>query len=198
MKISLFGSIIVFFMMLSPILSAQEKTLTVCEVLSQLELYRGNIIVVKGLIAGGSYHGFAIQDHSTKRECQKVAESGRRWPATISLTFPTADWTPPGGPLKISPDFKNIESSMETIEKLNQQADERHDHSYYYIATVIGELRSRDDIKIFYNPSQDYYAGNGYGSGGKSAALLVVKSITDLQLVDIGTLKRLDMGVGPQ
>jgi hypothetical protein len=190
MKINLLANMIVIHVVISTLLLAQEKSLTVCDALQHLDLYRGDTIAVKGIIAGDFYHGFAMRDHSTQRECQKIAESGRHWPASIPLSFPIEGWTPSDGPLKFSPDTKNIESFLDAMKKFNEQAFKRNDYNYYYVATVIGELRSRDDIEIDYNSSGDFYAGNGYGNGGKCAAEFIVKSIADLQLVDIRALKR--------
>jgi hypothetical protein len=137
------------------------------------------VIVVKGLVRGGSMHGLALHDSQHKKECPLVLETGHHWPSGIDLTFLNERYTPEDGPATFIPDSKSIESFLAQIKKARDEGARNTE----CLATFVGELRSRENINIFSYP-EGVFAGNGYGEGGKYPAHLIVKSVIDAQLID--------------
>ncbi len=165
----------------------QSGVVTVCQVLSDLDKYRGEIVAVRGLAIGNAYHGLVLRDYETKGECPVVAKSGQRWPSGIRLSFPPINWSPPDGPLKFIPDSTVIAKFRKDIRKIWDEAESSRKYNICYMATFIGELRSRKDL--FISISRDNsYSGNGYGQGGRYPAILHLKTIIDSQLVDLDKL----------
>ena len=163
---------------------AQTKTLTVCEVLNDIDDYRGKIIAVRGIVFS-SYHGSGLADYE-RRECPGLSKAGKQWPSSIYLTW--HDATPEDGSRGFVPDAKNIEQTLSEVNSAIEKSRSQGEHSLTYIATFIGELRSRRDILIKKRES-GAYAGNGYGQLGRYPAHLVIKSVGDPQLVDFRDLK---------
>jgi hypothetical protein len=167
----------------------QSRALTVCQALSELDRYRGEIVEIRGLVQGNLYHGLVLRDFEIKGECPMLAKSGRHWPSAIRFSFPPANYSPPDGPLNFVPDTEVINKFLEDIRRLFQEAETNHNYNICYRATFIGELRSRKDISISIF-KENSYAGNGYGQAGQYPAVLHLKTIVDLHLVDLRDLKR--------
>jgi hypothetical protein len=173
----------------APLGTAQIKPLTVCQVLSQLDQYRGKIIALRVLVVAGSFHGSILVDHEIKGECPLIAETGKHWRSAIAPRYPNPEWIPPDGPLKFAPDYAEIENLLDKLQEVLKKAEETQNHNFGYMATVTGEVRSRQDLKIFKH-SDGWYAGNGYGEGGQYPAEIIIKSIADLELVDMRNMNR--------
>src|SRR3989442_1005661 len=151
-------------------LSAAEKPLTVCEILSNLDTYRGKMVTIRGVIVGGHRHGWALYDYDqAQRPCPSVMKRGLKWPSSIYLTWPS-DPNPEDGPITFEPDLATIEQSLVKIREIQKSDD------VWIIATFHGELRARKDIVIFQSEDGSYY-GSGYGPGGQDPAHLVIGSV---------------------
>jgi len=155
---------------------AAEKPLTVCEILSNLDTYRGKMITIRGVMIGGHRHGWTLYDYDQGQNgCPDVLKRGLRWPSSISLSWPT-DPNPEDGPIIFQPDLGMIERSLAKIQKIQGSDD------VWIIATIHGELRARNDIVIFHGDDGSYY-GSGYGPGGQDPAQLMIERVSDLQSV---------------
>jgi hypothetical protein len=165
-----------FFVFLSAGTCAQTEILSVCDVLSKIDSYRDKIITVKGLVMGGGNHGHVLKDFEIKNECPQIAKSGRHWPSLVALSFPRTNTPFPDGPLTFLPEYKEIKDFTEKDREIHQ------DVKLYHLATFVGELRSKKDLNIDI-VADDLYVGNGYAEGDQCPAYLVVKSITNVQVV---------------
>jgi hypothetical protein len=180
-----FWMLISFLSISSQLSSAQTKTLTICEVLSDIATYRSKMISVRGIVFSG-YHGSGLADHE-QRECPGLSKSGRQWPSSIYLTWPGEN--PEDGSPGFVPDSTEIKQTLSEVNKAVEEDRLQGGHSLTYVATFIGELRSRKDIRIIMNEDGSY-SGNGYGQLGRYPASLVIKSVVAPQLIDLTNWKR--------
>src|ERR1700731_1368807 len=65
--------------------SSAEKPLSVCEVLSNLEAYRGKVVTIRGILGGGMRHGWVLQDGCKDEPFVHVKTQGHAWPPSIAL-----------------------------------------------------------------------------------------------------------------
>jgi hypothetical protein len=163
--------------------TAPTKVLTVCEALSNLDQYRGKIIAIRGVVSTG-HHGSVLSDDRGPEPCPSLLEKGLRWPPAMVLTWPERS-IPEDGPRQFVPDAEQINRALAEVRKAVSESLKRNDYSLRFIATVVGELRSRKDIIILWDQEQDWYAGTGYGQGGQYPADLVVQSVADPKLVNL-------------
>jgi hypothetical protein len=182
--------LIMMMLILSPLGTAQTKPLTVCQVLTELDQYRGKIVTIRTLVFVGSFHGSILADYEISGECPQIAETGKHWRSAIDpvYLYPLGR-IPSDSPVQFTPDYAEIEDYLDKLQEFVKKAEETRNYNFGYMATITGELRSRRDLHIFKHPD-GWYAGNGYGEGGKYPAELIIKSVADLELVDIRDLHR--------
>jgi hypothetical protein len=153
-----------------------DTPLTVCEVLSKLDKYRGKEVGIRGVLMGGR-HGSALYDRNqAEAPCPEVLKQQRTWPSAVYLVWPNQK-TVDGGPRRFEPELEAIEKNMADARK---QVRENRDQ--LIVATFFGEVRARRRIAIF--PREDWYLGNGYGQGGQYPAQLVIRTVTDTEVID--------------
>lgn len=151
--------------------------LSVCQVLSQTSLHRGKIVRVEGVMLGG-YHGSALFDR-TVAECPILKKRGTRWPAGISLVWPTQR-TLDDGPRTFQPDNESIDRNLAGT---RQQMRDRED--LLLSATFVGELRARRGIRISWTPDDGgWFGGDGYGHLGQYPAQLVIQTVIDATTIE--------------
>lgn len=155
---------------------ADDKPHTVCEVLSNLDRYRGKLIAIEGILGGGTRHGQFLRNDAQDKECIRVQQKGYAWPADIALTQFSAGSEIEDGPAPFESDSAHIHQILAEPKRV---AAGRKDT--LIIVTAVGELRARKDIKITRSSDGTYY-GDGYGQGGQYPAMLVLKTITDARV----------------
>ena len=153
--------------------AAGPGPLDVCQILSNIDRYRDQMVVVRGVLAGGVRHGYVLEDSKTGGECPSVQRQGFAWPADIAVEQFSPGSEIEDGPVNFSSDSDEIERQLAAPKRLA-----RRDKDLVIVATVEGLLRSRRGIRIF--KSEDgWYAGDGYGQSGQYPAMLVLRTIKD-------------------
>jgi hypothetical protein len=151
-----------------------ERAVSVCDVLSKLDHYRGRMIAVRAMLSGG-YHGQFLTDWPGNEPCEQVREQGRAWPPAIAVVRSTKYADLEDGPAKFESDTRQIEAALAEAEKVVKS-----DHRQVIVATFVGELRSRKDIQII-RKEEGWYMGIGYAQSGQYPALLVLKTVCDCE-----------------
>jgi len=52
--------------------SAGAQPVSVCDVLSNLDRYRGKVIAVQAMLSGGKPHGWVLENHPGDEPCESV------------------------------------------------------------------------------------------------------------------------------
>src|SRR3954453_2688828 len=86
--------------------SSAEKPLSVCEVLSNLEVYGGKVVTIRGLLGGGTRHGWVLSDGVKDEPCGPVEAKGHAWPPSIALAEFTKGSDLEDGPATFESDTK--------------------------------------------------------------------------------------------
>ncbi len=163
-----------------PSLGAERPT-TVCGVLTHLSRYRGKLIAVRGVLMG-AYHGQFIQDAYGHEPCEGVRRLGYSWPPALAITQYTTGSDVEDGPAILESNTEEIKAALGEGER-----QVKGDPSLAIRATFVGELRARKGIQIS-RTAEGWYQGTGYGQGGQYPALLVLKTVRDVKVVDKDTL----------
>lgn len=159
---------------------ANEKPLSVCEVLSSLDHYRGKFIIVRGILGGGNRHGRYLQNDVEGKPCYAFAHQGRKWPSAIAVSQYSRGSEIEDGAASFESDSAHIRDMLSEPERV---VGNREDAAIEI--TAIGELRSRKGIVV--TRSEDgSYVGNAYAQAGQYPALLVLKTITAAEVVKRG------------
>lgn len=154
-----------------------EGPASVCDVLSNLDHYRGKLITIAGTLSGGDRHGWYIEDTRGSHPCVGVEKHGHRWPPAIAVVQFVAGAEIEDGPASFESDGAEIRNMLLEPKRLVAGHDD-----LAITVTAVGELRSRKGITI--SLSEDgWYAGDGYGQSGQYPALLVLKSLTVAKVV---------------
>ena len=142
-----------------PINPAQP--LTVCEVLEDLQKYRGKIIQVRGRWNGPILEG---------RACAPLKTGEYVWPSGVAIELPSrareepATWT------------LDQEAYNQAYRKYLQAIE----HTTEILVTFIGRLDAREEgLEIFRHPDGDVIT-NGYGHVGAYPAQLVIATVKDV------------------
>lgn len=176
---------ILLLLLISPALSfSQTRVLTVCEVLSNIDKYRGQVVAVKGIVIGTFYHGHGLRDYEVKGECPEVVQKGEHWPPGFRLGFPSKNREPTEKPLQFVPDFKSIDEFLNKEKAIEDEAFAKNKFNIGHIGIFIGEVQAREKITIW-KDSTNAYTGNGYGLGGRYPVFFLLKSIVDLKRIDL-------------
>ena len=149
---------------LLPSVATAEPPLTVCEVLSNLKVYHGQTISVRGELEE-ALEWISLKPHGCT---VKVRIEDRDWPPAIFVTFP-------GTQEAKHVDFEVDRGSFATMRKAfagDDIAGKRRIH----IATFVGMLQSKLTVVPF-GPGRRGVIG--YGHLGAFAAMLVVKTVKD-------------------
>jgi hypothetical protein len=154
-------------------------SVTVCEVLTNLDLYRGKVIAVRAILRGGR-HGEFLQDADGDEPCEGISKRGRTWPPAVAITQYTRGSDIEDGPATFESETEEIRTAL--AEARNQVG---RNSSLAILATFTGELRARKDIQIVRDPEGWYY-GTGYGESGQYPALLILKTVRDVSVVKKG------------
>ena len=157
---------------------AAEKPVSVCDVLSNLNHYRGKLVTIQGILRGATRHGWFLQDNAKDKPCAAMEGQGRNWPPEISLAQFTHGVDLEDGPANVESDTAQIESMLAAPKRIVKGRDD-----LMIVATFIGELRSRKGIRII-RTKEGWYQGDGYAQSGQYPALLVVKNVQDVKVVE--------------
>jgi hypothetical protein len=155
-----------------------ENPVSVCGVLSDLGRYRGKLIAIHGFLGGGSRHGWYLQDDAgDDKPCVAVVQAGQTWPPDIALIQYVRGSEIEDRPPSFESDARQIENMLSEPQRV---VSDRGD--LVIAVTLVGELRSRKDIRIL-RSKEGWWAGNGYGQSGQYPAVLVLKTVADARVV---------------
>jgi hypothetical protein len=155
---------------------ADERPLSVCEVLSNLDRHRGKLIVIEGILSGGDRHGLYLKDRTEDKTCAAVVAKGQTWPSWIALDEYTKGADVEDGPVNFESDVKQIDNMLAEAKRRTSGSNDSA-----AVVTLIGQLRSRKNIKIVRN-DEGWYMGTGYAQSGQYPALLIIKSVQDVKI----------------
>jgi hypothetical protein len=106
-----------------------------------------------------------------------MPNEGRIWWSAIWLSS-ADDPNLEGGPLS----FREEPPTLGDLIKQQQNA-KGNNAGRVFVATIIGQIRTRKDLKIVRAPyGRGDTMGNGYGVGGAFPAVLIVKTIRDVSV----------------
>jgi len=154
----------------SPLPINPDQPLSVCKVLSDLDLYRGKVVRIVGEWDGGLVG-----------DCPPVRRHSRSWPSRIAIDFPQslivkleepADWTVAGQVYVYA-----LIGAWREWDQL--PTPEKNTKSV--VATMVGRVDARDSVHIA--------EGNemfGYGHLGGSPARLVLVELQDIRIATVG------------
>jgi hypothetical protein len=155
---------------------SEERTVSVCDVLAHLDVYRGKMVEIRATLNRG-YHGEFLQDAGHEASCREVSNPKNTWPPAVSITEYISGSDVDDGPPAFVSDTEEIGNALDESRKITAA-----DKSLRVLATFNGELRARKDIQILRAPEGWYY-GSGYGQNGQYPALLVLKTVRDVKIV---------------
>ncbi len=145
-----------------------EKSLTVCEVLSNLSAYHGKTITVRDFFSW-TRHGWTL---SATPDFQPCAAAQKLDHAAVSGIY-----------------LLVMESERERLTASLQEARQKVNESYHshgpmltIVATFTGKLEAKAAMYIHRLPSGSYQ-GEGYGRDGLYPASMLCESVKDVKLV---------------
>jgi hypothetical protein len=140
---------------------ADEKPITVCELLRNLTKYNGKEVTVRGYVGGDRHLGYFLSDNDEDKQCENMPRGSKTWPSSTHLRWQGED--------KVD---KNLEAAV-------TQRD-RQDKDKKILATIKGSVSAAKGPKI-YRDLQGGYFGNGYGMGGPHPAQITIRAVTDIE-----------------
>jgi hypothetical protein len=157
---------------------SRSEVIGVCESLRRLKALNGQMVSLRGEFHFTRRHGGWLLDEQAKgRPCDHMPKEGRIWWSAIWLGS-AKDPNPEDGPVSFreeSPTFDDLIRRQENMKG--------SDGGQIFVATIIGEIRTKKDLKIVRTPyGRGDTMGNGYGIGGAYPALLIVKTVRDVQV----------------
>jgi hypothetical protein len=87
--------------------SADAQPVSVCDVLSNLDRYRGKVIAVQAMLFSSS-HGLVLQDKPGHEPCESARKQGHIWPPAIAATQGTKYSDLEDGPARFESDIEQI------------------------------------------------------------------------------------------
>lgn len=154
-----------------------DYPLSVCEALSNLDHYRGRLVTIRGVLLGGSRHGWFLQESTSDRPCPGFDQAGRRWPPALSVVEFTKGSEIEDGPTDFESDATQIRGMLSEPQRIvGNRAD------LAIAVTLIGKLRSRKGVHV-QRAEDGWYFGDGYGQGGQFPAQLVLKTVKDAKVI---------------
>ena len=151
--------------------SETEKPMTVCGVLSNIDVYRGKIITVRGVFSWTT-HGWTLSNNDDFRPCKGVEDRGQMWPGAIYLRVYESE-------------MERIQTILSQPRKILREHNKQKD-KLSITATFTGELGFDKDVRIVRNKDGSY-TGSGYGQAGQFPAFLMIKDVHDVRLVKKGS-----------
>lgn len=165
----------------------EPEVLSVCEALKAVERLNGKIIAIQGVVGWVGHHGVqAIVQPGLDpytQSCPGIARQKRTWPPMLFITAPEylEQHDVPAKFQARPPTLRDLADTLRQREKATGKD--------VAIATIIGEIRTREDIRVRHRG--DDIIGNGYGQVGASPAMLIVQTVTSL--IDPDTRKPLQI-----
>ncbi|HPT27314.1 MAG TPA: hypothetical protein PLZ95_12905 [Bryobacteraceae bacterium] len=149
----------------------QTKVLTVCEALKDVRKLNREMVAVQGWFSFTHRHGGYLTDQRQEgRPCDNLSGKARNWLSAIRLDStdnPNLD----DGPVAFRAEPPTYGDLIDRF----KDADGNVDYDRRVLVTLLGEIRTKKRLKIL-NLHDSETGGNGYGSAGAFAAVLVVKS----------------------
>jgi hypothetical protein len=146
-----------------------KDVLTVCEVLTDLQKYRGKIIQIRGRWLGTSLDG---------RDCAPLRTGDYMWESGIAIAMPS--WLileKEGTPATWSLDQRAYDRAER---ELRLQATR---YNRDIIVTFIGRLDAREEGLVTFRGGDEKLHGLGYGHLGVYPAQLVIVTVKDIVAV---------------
>ena len=157
-------------------LPAQQKAVSVCEVLSNPSKYEGRLVKVRARLTGGGRHGVYKTDQYDDRPCPGKQREGITWPSTLYPQDPRDLKATTIGRTIGSPDLRALDAFWSRV---------RSSHGTESIlATFVGEVRFKPGVQIVCD-AEGGCGGTGYGQFGMHPAMLILKTIVDVVRVQI-------------
>jgi hypothetical protein len=139
--------------------AAEDKPVTVCEVLRNIGKYNGKEIALRGYLGGDRHLGYFLVDNEEGKQCEKMPRSARTWPPTAALRWP--------GEAKTETALENV------VTQRDRTARDKK-----IVATFSGTLHATRGPKIYRDLDGGYF-GNGFGWGGQHVVQVSVKKVAD-------------------
>ncbi len=146
--------------------SGEAKPMTVCQLLKNLDRYRGKVVVVRGV---WTYSREVTALYA--EDCGKsIRYRGLQWPPAFDVVTPEAA-DPESGPVA----FKADASSLTKLAAIYKEHPAKP--TMKVEATVVGLLVVRNSYVVSHPDRQDH--GGGFGAFGLFPAQIVVKEFRD-------------------
>ena len=165
--------IVAGFLLLTALLPGQQSSpISVCELLRDSDKYGGKIVTIRAYIHGGERHGYYLAENADEKPCSKMPNSKREWPPTVALRWFALDAVPG------SDAFERTEKAVDAFYDAIREIGNRRRTP---VAMITGKIRTGRDIKIFHEPKENIYAGNGYGEFGMHPVQLLVQAVLEIR-----------------
>jgi len=157
---------------------AELSTIPVCRLFEDLRSYSGRMVQVRGRLIT-SRRGWALGEDN----CPHAFETyGLKWGTAVELQRAGSGLVKP--PVGFSPDIAALDRMEKLLCFLNETTAE--ELGVQIVGTFVGELRTRDKYGPPVTPS-GRSAGTGFGDLGALPAQLVLRTVKDLVIRQIGT-----------
>jgi hypothetical protein len=136
-----------------------KKPIAVCQVLQNLQYYRGKVVKVRG-----NWNGIALSD-----DCNNLTAGNYKWENAIYLT-PITGSKPAMKDLEFTIDMSKVYKAINELERLQPGPVN---------ATILGKLDAKEKLEIF---TQGAYQRIplGFGPGGIYPAQIMLMEIIDI------------------
>jgi hypothetical protein len=157
------------------------KPISVCAVINDLRSYDGKVVSLRAEWAGTQYHGYFLSDKYRNAPCPGFPAEGVTTPSTIFPVDPGYTDPDHNDLLGVKIPFEQDKAAMERFDQLFKEWTGAHGLKTLE-ATFTGQIVvPKREIKIVCRRGEGC-GGNGFGPHGASAALFVLKTITDASL----------------
>lgn len=145
------------------------RPLTVCEALDHVSELQGEVVRVRGLLAGSKRHGYSLDQSTNAAPCPGWRRSFLTSPPSILLS-----WSP-------AVSVEGLRDQLgEDVFKRAQARYERHDFHAQEVE-VVGRI-FRKSLALVFRRSDGSYFGNGYGQQGMFLARLEIQEIREVPI----------------
>jgi hypothetical protein len=163
-----------------------EQNLRVCDVLSQIARYRNTTVTVRGIVFS-DYHGSCISDGFEPACGSNLAPPGQQWPSAIYIVWPE-EKVPDGGERSWTPEPATIRETLSGVRSIIEADRKEGRNNLFYALSIVGDVVSRPNISIVRH-QDGWYGGNGYGQGGQYPAALIVRSVSNPEIVEAQSVR---------
>ncbi len=161
------ASICILFLLSGSI--AQSQTMTVCELISSLGQYNGQMVTVRGLETGGE--GLFLSG----TDCRKhLITDGYVWPDAISIIYSSARARLHD--VEFESDMSSEQGAIRAIKNMGYRKGDK------VFVSITGVLETYEDLRAYVSTRNGKKFGMGFGHDNYAPAQLILKRVGDPEI----------------